>query len=146
MGLAWELDPRLLAKASSPQLLHGYLVPVFEQVVLPMERMIRNLMFIFRQLTESALFASDLRFHISSATTDDISSTFKYLKPDTLGGQKPDEALSILNMKLSAMVVKYRTVLRQLIDNALTTDVNAEVNLSVALYLACMPKVVDSVF
>ena len=97
-------------------------------------------------MTESALFASDLRFHISSATTDDISSTFKYLKPDTLGGQKPDEALSILNMKLSAMVVKYRTVLRQLIDNALTTDVNAEVNLSVALYLACMPKVVDSVF
>lgn len=83
-----------------------------------MEKALRSIMFIFRQHSESALFASDLRFHISGLTTDDISSTFKYLKPSSFGGQKPEEALSILNMKLHVLIDEYRFKLEELINRA----------------------------
>lgn len=91
-------------------------------------------MHLFRQHTESALFASDLKFHISSLTTDDITSSLKYLRPEPIGGAKPEESLQILNFKLDAMVSNYRLKLRELIDKASNSDVNAERNICLALY------------
>ena len=132
--MAWELDHRILSKVSSKESLLTYLVPVFTTIVVPMERQIRTLMFMFRQHTEAALFASDLKFHISSSTTEDIQSTFKFMKPEPIGGTKPDEALSILNMKLQSMVAQFKEVLNSHITQSQATDMSAEMNICVALY------------
>lgn len=136
--MRWTLDEKILNKASSKDLLISYLEPVYTKIVQPMERQIRSLMFLFRQHTEAALFASDLKFHISSATTEDIHTSLKFAKADALSGAKPDEALSILNMKLTAMQKTFKGKLRTLIDSLQTEpmDLNIETNVCVALYLA----------
>jgi hypothetical protein len=64
--MQWELDKRIMSKVSSELQMFEYLHPVYSRIVLPMERKIRGLMFLFRQHTEAALFASDLKFHISA--------------------------------------------------------------------------------
>ena len=56
------------------------------------------------------------------------------MKSEPLGGTKPDEALSILNLKLSNMVEDFRLKLRELIANSSLEDLNAELNICVALY------------
>jgi hypothetical protein len=68
----WELSPQIISKASSPEAFHTYLPKVYSLIVVPMEKEIRSLMLMFRQHSESTLFASDLRFSISKSTTDDI--------------------------------------------------------------------------
>lgn len=85
---------------------------MYLKIVAPMEKQIRSLMFVFRQHTESALFASDLRFEISGKNTEDIQSNI--LKS---GGPlcESDEALSILNMKLKVLVSKFKAKLQALI-------------------------------
>ena len=64
----------------------------------------------FRQHTEAALFASDLKFSITSGTSDDFVSSLKYFSQPKFG-QAPEEALIILNVKLSQMLQKFRTKL-----------------------------------
>ncbi len=113
----WELSPQILQKASSTDAFHSYLPIIYTSIVVPMEKDIRSLMLTFRQHSESTLFASDLRFSISKQTTDDIQSTFKFLKQDQNGGQKPDEVLEVLNQKLKKMVFKYSEVLKNLIES-----------------------------
>jgi hypothetical protein len=68
----WELSPQIISKASSPEAFHCYLPKIYSQIIVPMEKEIRSLMLMFRQHSESTLFASDLRFSISKSTTDDI--------------------------------------------------------------------------
>jgi hypothetical protein len=67
-----------------------------------MEKQLRTLMFIFRQHSEAALFASDLKHSIALHTSDDTFANFKIHNAQPLGASaKPDEALNILNLKLS---------------------------------------------
>jgi hypothetical protein len=48
---------------------------------------------------------------------------------------KPDEALVILNMKLSSVVDKYRKVYLQMVASGKEAgDMNADVNIAVATY------------
>ena len=48
---------------------------------------------------------------------------------------RPDEALAILNMKLSSLVDKYRNIFYSMVtDGKAAGDMNAEVNIAVALY------------
>ena len=86
MHLAWELDKGILAKITSYANFIGYLQPVYERIVRPMEWQIRELMFVFRQHSEAALFASDLSFHISGSSTDDIASAMRCMRPDNMSG------------------------------------------------------------
>ncbi len=65
VGKIWDLSPQIITKASSPEAFHIYLPKVYLKIVVPMEQEIRSLMFMFRQHSESALFASDLKFSIS---------------------------------------------------------------------------------
>lgn len=133
--MRWELDDKILKKASSREHIVRYLGPVYSKVVQPMERQIRSLMFLFRQHSEAALFASDLKFHISAATTDDIQTSLKFAKGDPFSGAKPDEALAILNMKLTSLTRHFKTALKALIQDQ-QEDMNAETNICVALYVA----------
>ena len=116
MALSWELDSGIMSKVASTEAFISYLAPLLTRIVAPMERQIRELLFIFRQHTEAALFASDLHFHISGATTDDITNSLSYLKPDSLNGQKPQEALLVLNMRLHAMIDKFKALFQDFID------------------------------
>jgi hypothetical protein len=54
------------------------LTPVLEKIVLPMEKSLHGIMFTFRQLTEATLFASDLKYPVIGATTDDVKCNFIY--------------------------------------------------------------------
>jgi hypothetical protein len=132
----WELSPQIISKSSSPEAFHIYLPKVYSLIVVPMEKEIRSLMLTFRQHSESTLFASDLRFSISKSTTDDIQNTFKFLKQDQNGGQKPDEVLEVLNQKLKKMVNKYSDVLKYFIENQTSDDFSGKINVCVALYFA----------
>lgn len=136
--MRWDLDDKIISKASSKELLLKYLEPVYTRIVQPMERQIRSLMFLFRQHTEAALFASDLKFHISCATTEDIQSSLKFAKGDPFSGAKPDEALTILNMKLTTMTRTFKGLLKSLIEElgSDSSDFTLETNVSVALYMA----------
>jgi len=42
--LAWELDSKIIAKATSPALLNSYLLPVFNSIVIPMQKSLRSIM------------------------------------------------------------------------------------------------------
>ena len=67
-------------------------------------------MFLFRQHTEAALFASDLKHTIANHTTDDTLYGMRIIKGQPLGSSpKPDEALVILNLKLGQLLDKYRS-------------------------------------
>jgi hypothetical protein len=126
--LAWELDPNIMKKVSSIPAFISYLSPVYEQIVKPMERQIRELMFIFRQHSEAALFASDLNFHISSASTDDIASAMRCARSENLSGQKPNQALVVLNMKLHAMVDKFKDLLEKYIARVRADPENEDID------------------
>lgn len=78
-------------------------------------------MFTFRQHSEAALFASDLKFSISNnQSVDDVNSTFgRFLNANAaLGGNKPEETLVILNMKLSKIVSRYKQKMQAMVQLA----------------------------
>jgi hypothetical protein len=64
----------------------------------------------------------------------------RFAKPDAITGSKPEEALSILNMKLSTLVRSYKTKLRALIDefahSSSNDDMTIDTNVAVALYFS----------
>lgn len=139
--MSWDLDSRILSKATTPEHMLVYADLAFTKIVLPLDRHIRTLMFMFRQHTEAALFASDLKFHISASTTEDVQSSVRLLKPDAISGAKPDEALTILNFKLSRMVQDFKRKVKVLledlqVDDTYSYDFNIATNLAVAIYFA----------
>lgn len=58
--LDYELDLNILKKAEEKQAMHSYLLRVYQELVIPMSKAIRQIMLNFLLVSEAEIFSSDL--------------------------------------------------------------------------------------
>jgi hypothetical protein len=65
--LEFEFEPKILGMINQDKqinLMHSYLYPCFEQIVIPLNYLLKKLMMQFQLACEGELFSSDLKFRL----------------------------------------------------------------------------------
>jgi hypothetical protein len=123
--LEYEMDPAILMLATDRTKMHSYLLAVYQELVVPMSKAIRQIMVTFKFATEAEIFSSDLHF-----------KAFNTSKRSCWGGMGPmkhEDLVESLNNQISMLRTRFDSVYSA---HKSTYGEAEKQNLAVALYIA----------
>jgi hypothetical protein len=99
-------DVKKLAEGEEPSW-HQYLIDAFRDFVAPLTHELRKLMMSYKILNEGELFCTNLAFNL-----DDENHGKLIGDP----GQKDEDAVKALNMKIKQLMEEYQVKMRQMLE------------------------------